>query len=170
VSRCLREQGNGLVNVHRNAKSQADTALLADEAEATIAETRAEGFQAVRDAHRSEIAEDYVELIQELIEQTGEARPVEIADRMGVRQPTVAKNLSRLQRGGLIHRERYRSVFLTDDGRALAEVCRERHRVVVAFLMSLGVDRDTAEQDAEGIEHHVSDRTLAAFRTALGEA
>lgn len=142
----------------------------AEETDFPAAEARAEGFQAVRDAHRSEIAEDYVELIQELIAQTGEARPVDIADRMGVRPPTVAKNLSRLQRDGLIRRERYRSVFLTESGRALAETCRERHRIVVAFLIGLGLDRETAEQDAEGIEHHVSDRTLAAFRTALGES
>lgn len=132
-------------------------------------EVRAEGFQAVRDAHRSEIAEDYVELIHELIEQTGEARPVDIAERMGVRQPTVAKNLTRLQRDGLIRRVRYRSVFLTESGRTLAETCRERHRIVVAFLINLGLDHETAEQDAEGIEHHVSERTLAAFRRSLNE-
>jgi len=149
-------------------KLDRQAALPADEGDAPAVET-AEGFQAVRDAHRSEIAEDYVELIHELMEQTGEARPVDIADRIGVRQPTVAKNLARLQREGLIRRERYRSVFLTESGLALAVACRERHRIVVAFLMSLGLDRDTARQDAEGIEHHVSDRTLAAFRSALGE-
>ena len=136
---------------------------------AALVGARAEGFQAVRDAHRSEIAEDYVELIHELIEQTGEARPVDIAGRMGVRQPTVAKNLTRLERDGLISRVRYRSVFLTESGLTLAETCRERHRVVVAFLIGLGLDRETAEQDAEGIEHHVSERTLAAFRRALIE-
>jgi len=164
VSSCPQQQRNGRVKAQQTAKSYADAALPTDEAEVPAVETQAEGFQAVRDAHRSEIAEDYVELIHDLIRQTGEARPVDIAERMGVRQPTVANNLSRLQREGLIRRERYRSVFLTESGLALAEVCRERHRIVVAFLMSLGLDRDTAEQDAEGIEHHVSDRTLAAFR------
>ncbi len=153
----------------RNVKLDRSGEPAAEDADFPAVEARAEGFQAVRNAHRSEIAEDYVELIQELIEQTGEARPVDIADRMGVRPPTVAKNLTRLQRDGLIRRERYRSVFLTESGRALAETCRERHRIVVAFLISLGLDRETAEQDAEGIEHHVSDRTLAAFRAALGE-
>jgi DtxR family manganese transport transcriptional regulator len=147
---------------------QADS--TADEVDVPAVEARAEGFQAVRDAHRSEIAQDYVELIHELLEQAGEARPVDIAERMGVRQPTVAKNLARLQREGLIRRERYRSVFLTESGTELAEICRERHRIVVGFLMSLGLDRETAEQDAEGIEHHVSDRTLAAFRAALENA
>lgn len=151
----------------QKAKSEADADLHLDEAEFLAAETQAGGFQTVRHAHRSEIAEDYAELIHDLIAQTGEARPVDIAERMGVRPPTVAKNLARLQREGLIRRERYRSVFLTESGLALAEVCRERHRIVVAFLMSLGLDRDTAEQDAEGIEHHVSDRTLAAFEQAI---
>ena len=153
----------------RNVKLETVADPAEEDAGGPAADARAEGFQAVRDAHRSEIAEDYVELIQELLEQTGEARPVEIAERMGVRQPTVAKNLTRLQREGLIRRERYRSVFLTDSGRALAETCRERHRIVVAFLLGLGLDRETAEQDAEGIEHHVSDRTLAAFRRSIEE-
>jgi DtxR family manganese transport transcriptional regulator len=130
-------------------------------------EVQAEGFATVRQAHESEMAEDYVELIAELIETRGEARPVEIAERLGVKPPTVTKNISRLKAAGLIRREPYRAVFLTDKGQALAETCRRRHRIVVAFLRSLGIDAETAERDAEGIEHHVSDRTLDAFERAL---
>lgn len=126
-------------------------------------EAQADGFLATRQAHQSEMAEDYVELIAELIDQAGEARPVDIAVRLGVTQPTVSKNLARLKREGLVLRERYRSVFLTDEGRELAEQCRRRHRIVVSFLLALGLDQETAEQDAEGIEHHVSEATLAAF-------
>lgn len=126
-------------------------------------EAQAGGFQAVRDAHQSEMAEDYVELIAELIESNGEARPVDISARLGVTQPTVSKNLARLKTAGLVSHERYRSVFLTQTGSALAEHCRRRHRTVVAFLQALGLDPDTAETDAEGIEHHVSDATLDAF-------
>lgn len=133
-------------------------------------EAQANGFALVRQAHRSETAEDYVELIANLIEQTGEARPVDIAERLGVRPPTVTKNLARLQAAGLVRRERYRSVFLTGEGLALAEVCRHRHRVVVAFLKNLGIDEETAERDAEGIEHHVSDKTLRAFERAISKA
>jgi DtxR family manganese transport transcriptional regulator len=133
------------------------------------AEAQAGGFSAVREAHRSEIVEDYVELIAELIAETGEARPVEIATRMGVTQPTVAKNLARLKREGLITRERYRSIFLTDAGRSLAESCRRRHEIVVRLLVRLGLDRETAEQDAEGLEHHVSDRTMAVFEAFLAK-
>lgn len=131
------------------------------------AEVRAGHFQAVREAHRNELAEDYVELIAELTTTLGEARPVDIAARMGVTAPTVAKTLDRLTREGLVARARYRSVFLTADGAALAEACRQRHEVVVRFLVKLGLDAAIAEQDAEGIEHHVSDRTLALFRDFL---
>jgi DtxR family manganese transport transcriptional regulator len=127
------------------------------------ADLRAEAFQGVRDARSRELAEDYVELIAELIHEHGEARPVDIAARLGVRPPTVTKTLDRLAREGLISRAKYRSVFLTDAGRALAKECRRRHEIVLRFLLSLGLDAETAERDAEGIEHHVSKRTLALF-------
>ena len=126
-------------------------------------EEQADTFQSTREAHQSEISEDYVELIADLIDQAGEARPVEIAERMGVTQPTVTKILARLQREGLVNRQPYRSIFLSETGQALAETCRRRHRIVVAFLIALGIDEPTAERDAEGIEHHVSERTLDAF-------
>ena len=138
-------------------------APLSAEDDLRSAETQAGAFQAVREARRSELAEDYVELIAELIAHFGEARPVDIATRLGVTAPTVAKTLDRLARDGLVMRARYRSVFLTDQGRALAEECRVRHDIVVRFLIRLGLDAETAEQDAEGIEHHVSARTLALF-------
>lgn len=130
-------------------------------------EAQAEGFATVRQAHEREMAEDYVELIADLIETRGEARPVEIAERLGVKPPTVTKNLSRLQVSGLVRQEPYRAVFLTEEGQELAEACRRRHRIVVAFLVSLGIDEETAERDAEGIEHHVSETTLEAFEKHL---
>ena len=140
-----------------------DPPFSARVAEDRSAETRAEAFQGVRTARRNELAEDYVELIAELIHAQGEARPVDIATRMGVTPPTVAKTLDRLAREGLITRAKYRSVFLTDAGRALAKECRHRHEIVLRFLLSLGLDPETAERDSEGIEHHVSERTLALF-------
>ena len=130
-------------------------------------ESQAKGFAKVRQAHESEMAEDYVELIAELIDTAGEARPVDIAERLGVKPPTVTKNISRLEAAGLVSREPYRSIFLTDEGRALALACQRRHRIVVAFLQSLGIDEETAERDAEGIEHHVSDVTLQAFERRI---
>ena len=150
-----------------STESPLDQADPENETAARPAVDQADVFQAVRDAHRSEMVEDYVELIAELIEHAGEARPVDIAERLGVTQPTVTKNLARLKREGYIRRERYRSVFLTDEGLALAEICRKRHRLIVAFLLALGLDEATAEHDAEGIEHHVSEKTLTAFEQFL---
>ena len=125
---------------------------------------QAAGFGHTRDAHRRELAEDYVELIADLIDATGEARAVDLATRLGVTPATVNNTIARLQREGLVRSEPYRAIFLTDDGRALAESCRRRHRIVVDFLRAIGVADEVARRDAEGIEHHVSRETLEALR------
>ncbi|KAB2912186.1 MAG: manganese-binding transcriptional regulator MntR [Hyphomicrobiaceae bacterium] len=131
------------------------------------AHRHAERFRRVRDAHQTELAEDYVELIADLIEQTGEARVVDLATRLGVTNATVNNTIQRLQRDGLVTSKPYRSIFLTEQGQALAAESRERHGIVREFLIALGVDAETADADAEGIEHHVSDATLDAFRSYL---
>ena len=133
------------------------------------ASRRAANFQRVREAHQTEVAEDYVELIGDLIEQTGEARVVDLASRLGVTNATVNGTIQRLVRDGLVTSEPYRSIFLTSDGAKLAATVRERHETVRDFLIALGVDAKTADADAEGIEHHVSKATLTAFRKFLRE-
>jgi DtxR family manganese transport transcriptional regulator len=124
---------------------------------------RAAAFIQVRRAHETEVAEDYVELIADLIDTDGEARQVDIAKYMSVSHPTVAKIVQRLQRDGLVSIKPYRSVFLTDSGRRMAEKSRRRHRIVLNFLKAIGVSEATAALDAEGIEHHVSEETLKIF-------
>lgn len=126
-------------------------------------------FGRTRDDHRSEIAEDYVELIADLIDATGEARGVDLAHRLGVSNATVNNNVARLQRDGLVRSEPYRSIFLTTSGWSLAQRCRRRHRIVLDFLRALGVPERVAATDAEGIEHHVSDETLDAMERWLQE-
>ncbi|WP_312952465.1 manganese-binding transcriptional regulator MntR [Superficieibacter sp.] len=123
-----------------------------------------EGFRQVREAHRRELIDDYVELISDLIREVGEARQVDMAARLGVSQPTVAKMLKRLATVGLIEQIPWRGVFLTPEGEKLAEESRQRHHIVENFLLVLGVSPDTARRDAEGIEHHVSEETLEMFR------
>lgn len=132
----------------------------------TLAEpdTRAAAFQQARDARRSELLEDYVELIDDLARSTGEARQVDIAAYLGVAQPTVARMLNRLADLGLIERRPYRGVFLSEKGLKLAQEGRERHAIVEAFLIDIGIEPEIACRDAEGIEHHVSRETLAAFK------
>ncbi len=117
----------------------------------------------VRKDHAQERAQDYVEMIAELIAKTGEARLTDLARGLGVTHVTANRTLKRLQRQGLVTSQPYRSIFLTPTGRSLAKESRDRHDVVVRFLRSLGVRAAVAESDAEGIEHHVSGDTLAAF-------
>jgi DtxR family manganese transport transcriptional regulator len=120
--------------------------------------------QRIRHDHSSEIAEDYVELIAQLIAQRREARTVELAQRLGVSHVTVTKTIARLQREGLVRSEPYRSIFLTAAGEQLARETESRHALIVQFLRRLGVGEADAETDAEGIEHHVSEATLRAMR------
>jgi len=126
-----------------------------------------ERFNQARAAQSAAILEDYAEMIGDLIAEMGEARITDIAKRMGVTHPTATKAVARLKREGLAVSRPYRGVFLTDEGQALAERVRARHRTVVAALIALGVPPETAELDAEGMEHHVSDVTLAAFEAFL---
>lgn len=130
----------------------------------------AKQFARVRQAHQSEVAEDYVEMIAELIDERGEARAADLAERFGVAPPTVVRTIQRLIRDGLVTSEPYRAIFLTEQGHALAVRARERHLLVRDFLVALGVGPEMAEADAEGIEHHVSDETLAVFRRFLEQA
>lgn len=133
----------------------------------TSALRHAARFARVREAHQSELAEDYVEMIDDLIATRGEARAADLADCFGVSPGTVARTVQRLIRDGLVNSEPYRAIFLTDFGRKVATAARERHRLVEDFLLSLGVSPEAAEQDAEGIEHHVGPETLEAFRKHL---
>lgn len=121
-------------------------------------------YEHVRKAHETELIEDYIELICELIDREGEARAVDVARRMGVRQATVSKMLRRLAENDLIRTAPYRAIFLTRAGRDMAEHSRARHSIVLDFLRNLGVTDATARLDAEGIEHHVSAETLEAMR------
>lgn len=142
---------------------------VSDDPAADVAR-QAERFRRVRDAHQTEMAEDYVELIADLIDRKGEARLVDLAGCLGVSKPTVSGAIQRLQREGLVSSEPYRAIFLTEKGWGLAAASRERHRVVRDLLIALGVDAQTADADAEGIEHHVSEATLAAFRRHLAKS
>jgi DtxR family manganese transport transcriptional regulator len=126
--------------------------------------SKGERFRRTRADHRDEIAEDYVEAIAELIGDHGEARVRDLAEMMGVSHVTVSRTVARLVSAGLVVTEPYRPIELTPAGERLARECEQRHEVVLEFLLKLGVPRKQAELDAEGIEHHVSEKTISAMR------
>jgi DtxR family manganese transport transcriptional regulator len=131
------------------------------------ASQQAENLRRSRRDRAVETAQDYVEAIADLSVSLGEARVVDLARRLGVTHVTVNRTLARLQRSGFVNTKPYRAIFLTAAGNKLADECKRRHETVLAFLHSLGVSEKTAEMDAEGIEHHVSPETLAAFQRRL---
>ena len=132
-------------------------------------ESQTRAFEQQRRQRDSMMAQDYCELIADLIDAQGEARAVDISRRLGVAHATVVNTIGRLQRDGYVLQQPYRSIFLTEAGRALALECRRRHQIVLRFLEALGIDPETARADAEGMEHHVSEPTLTAFERFIAE-
>lgn len=128
---------------------------------------QARRFGKARLARSGALLEDYVELIADLLTASGEARPTDVARRLGVSHVTAIKTIARLKRAGLATGRPYRGIFLTEEGQKLALRLRTRHRLVVDLLLALGVSAEAAEGDAEGIEHYVSEATLQAFSRFL---
>lgn len=108
----------------------------------------------------SQSAEDYLERIHELIESKGNAHVADIAQSLNVGQPSVTSMVQKLADDGYLRYEKYRSLTLTDAGRAVAEKIRNRHAVLASFFTLFDLDDDTQARDIEGIEHHLSSDTL----------
>jgi Mn-dependent DtxR family transcriptional regulator len=123
-------------------------------------------LESIRDAHnaqkmaRTTRMEDYLEVIYELIAQKGYATMVDISSYLNVSSPSVTKMLQRLNESGHVNYEKYRGITLTDSGIAVARNIHDRHGVLAEFFKMIGVDEDTANRDAEGIEHHLHPETL----------
>ncbi|MEX0669062.1 MAG: manganese-binding transcriptional regulator MntR [Pirellulales bacterium] len=114
--------------------------------------------------HASELAEDYVEAIAEIVERTGFCRVTDLAERFAVSHVSVNRAIARLKRDGFVEAHPYGPVHLTASGSRLAQHSRDRHRIVLEFLRALGVSEKTAALDAEGLEHHVSSETLRKMK------
>lgn len=128
---------------------------------------RSEPFIATRKHHLYESAEDYVEIISDLIVLKGEARICDIAEHLGVSHVTVIRGIERLKKKGYLNSSRHQPVSLTEKGSALAAFCKERHLFLFDYLIALGVPENIAAIDVEGMEHHVSQTTLQAFQNHL---
>ena len=121
-------------------------------------------YSNIRNQNKNEILEDYVEAIQEISEIKGDVKNADLANHFGVSQATVNKNLKRLINFNLAKSEPYRSIFLTNDGKKLAAISKQKHEIVYQFLIKLGVSKKVAQFDSEGIEHHVSEETLKLMK------
>ncbi len=127
-------------------------------------------FKRTRDDHASETAEDYVEAVAEFLHVAGECRVSMLAKKFGVSHVTASRIVRRLDREGLLVAPPRKPIQLSPKGLALAKRSRARHELVFAFLRALGVSKRTAEIDAEGIEHHVSQETLRHMKKFMSDS
>jgi Mn-dependent DtxR family transcriptional regulator len=130
----------------------------------------AKRLESIKEAHRSERTnfstrmEDYLEIISELVELKGYATTLDISRYMLVSAPSVTKMLQRLDEDGFLEYEKYHGINLTRKGNQVAETIRQKHGILLEFFEILGVGYGTANQDAEGIEHHLNPKTIKQLR------
>lgn len=129
---------------------------------------RAEHFKETRNNRQNEIAEDYTELIDDLVKNSGQARVCDISREMGISHVSVLKTLRKLKRDGYI-KEDSQSIELTSKGIEMAAFSKKKHMILSKFLSKLGVPDHIAATDVEGIEHHISSITLNAIDTFMKE-
>ncbi len=127
-------------------------------------------LESIKAAHQSERTnfstrmEDYLEIISELVELNGYATTLDISRYMQVSAPSVTKMLQRLDENGFLEYEKYHGINLTQKGNQVADTIRQKHRILLEFFEILGVGFETANQDAEGIEHHLNQKTIKQLR------
>ncbi len=127
-------------------------------------------LESIRTAHKtvkkesSTTREDYLEIISELVELKGYATTLDISRYMNVSPPSVTKMLQKLDEKGYLEYEKYHGINLTEKGKRLADTIRQKHDILLDFFEILRVGKDIADQDVEGIEHHLNPKTIKQLR------
>lgn len=116
-----------------------------------------------------ESAEMYLETIYLLSLKSNSVRSIDVAEQMGYSKPSISRAVGLLKQSGYLLMDKDGFLTLTDSGRAIAEKMFERHTVLSAALAALGVDEETAAEDACKIEHVISDRSFHAIKQHLAE-
>ena len=108
--------------------------------------------------------EDYLEVIAELVELKGYATTLDISRFMNVSPPSVTKMLQKLDEKKYLEYEKYHGINLTDIGKQVADAIRRKHSILLEFFEILNVGKGIANQDTEGLEHHLNDKTIRQLR------
>jgi Mn-dependent DtxR family transcriptional regulator len=133
-------------------------------------EKKSKRLESIKAAHQLEKTnfstrmEDYLEIISELVELKGYATTLDISRYMHVSAPSVTKMLQRLDENGFLEYEKYHGINLTKKGIQLSQAVRQKHGILLEFFEILGVGYETANQDAEGVEHHLNPKTIKQLR------
>ena len=127
-------------------------------------------LESIKAAHKTEkkesttTREDYLEIISELVDLKGYATTLDISRYMNVSPPSVTKMLQKLDESGYLEYEKYHGINLTEKGKQIANTIRQKHGILLDFFEILGVGIDIANQDIEGIEHHLNPKTIRQLR------
>ena len=127
-------------------------------------------LESIKAAHKtikkesSATREDYLEIISELVDLKGYATTLDISRYMNVSPPSVTKMLQKLDESGYLEYEKYHGINLTEKGKQIANTIRQKHGILLDFFEILGVGIDIANQDIEGIEHHLNPKTIRQLR------
>ena len=108
--------------------------------------------------------EDYLEVIAELVELKGYATTLDISRFMNVSPPSVTKMLQKLDEKKYLEYEKYHGINLTDIGNQVADAIRRKHSTLLEFFEILNIRKEIANQDTEGLEHHLNDKTIRQIR------
>ena len=114
-----------------------------------------------------ESAETYLETIYILSHSNTSVRSIDVAEALNYSRPSISRAVGLLKKDGYLLMDEEGFLTLTEEGRALAERIYERHTVLTAALEALGVDKETAAEDACKIEHDISDRTFEAIKAHM---
>lgn len=111
-----------------------------------------------------ESGEMYLETIYILSKRSDSVRSLDVAESMGFSKPSVSRAVGLLKNGQYLNVDKDGYLTLTDAGREVAEKIYERHTLLSDFLVKLGVDEQTASEDACKLEHHISDKSFQAIK------
>lgn len=114
--------------------------------------------------HLQESGEMYLETIYILSKKSSSVRSIDVGDYMGYSKPSVSRAVGILKNGGYVIMDEDGYLYLTDSGLEIAKKIYERHTTLTDFLIRLGVDKDTAVEDACKMEHDISDETFEALK------
>jgi len=114
-----------------------------------------------------ESGEMYLETIYVLSQESNAVRGIDIGEYMGYSKPSVSRALGVLKDEGLVRRDDDGFVKLTEAGEKIAKRIYERHTVLTQLFIELGVDEETASEDACRVEHYISDKTFDAMKKHL---
>jgi Mn-dependent DtxR family transcriptional regulator len=162
-------KGNILMNNDQNGNGTLSKTESSEYRESRLSQrTQASGTRlaSIRDANRivrgsrTDRMEDYLEVVYELVRQKGYATTVDISDYLNVSSPSVTSMMKKLDEKGFLRYEKYRGMSLTEKGIEVARAMHKRHGILSEFFRMIGVQNDIANEDAEGIEHHLHPETL----------